>query len=259
MIDEKAVISPTAKIAKNVSIGPFSVIGPEVEIGSGTSIDSHVVIQGKTKIGKDNKIFCFCSIGAPPQSIKYANEPTSVEIGDGNTIREYCSINKGSTVPGYGVTKLGDNNFIMAYSHIAHDCTIGNGNIFANEATLAGHVVIGNFVGLGGSVKILQFSRLADYCFITGATNISKDVPPFLLVSGLHGEVKPYGLNLVGLKRRGFSAETILNLKRAYSIIYRQGLTIPDAIKALKEMLVVCPEVQGFIDVLQKNKRGVVR
>lgn len=258
MIHKSAVISSKAKIAAQVSIGPYAVIEDDVEIGTGTVIGAHTIISGNTKIGKNNKIFPFTSIGTEPQHKQYAGEPTGLEIGDNNVIREYCSIHRG-TVQGHGFTKIGNDNFLMAYTHIAHDCILGNDITFANNATLAGHVTVGDHVGLGGFVKVLQFCSLGPYSFISGDTDLTKDVLPFVLVSGLHGEVKTYGLNLIGLKRHGFSEEKLKNLKQAYNIICRTDLPIEEIILALEAMLVECPEAQMFIDVLRKSKRGVVR
>jgi UDP-N-acetylglucosamine acyltransferase len=258
VIDKNALISAGAKIAKDVEIGPFTVIGPKVEIDSGTKIGSHVVIQGNTKIGKNNKIFHFVSLGAEPQSIRYKDEPTSLEIGNDNTIHEYASIHRG-TVEGRGVTKIGNHNFLMAYTHIAHDCVLGNDIIMANNATLAGHVTVGNFVGFGGFVVVLQFCTFGDYCFIAGNTGIIKDVLPYVLVSAQHGTVKTYGLNVIGLKRRGFTKETLQCLKHAYKIISRKDLTIRQIIPELEIMQTTCPEVKRFIEMLKNSKRGVIR
>ena len=258
MIDKNAIVVLGAKIAPDVYVGPFSVSGEEVEIGAGSWIGPHVVIQGKTTIGKNNKVFQFASIGADPQHTKYAGEDTSVEIGDNNVFHEYCSIHRG-TVQGHKVTKIGDRNFLMAYTHVAHDCILGNDNIFANTATLAGHVTIGNNIVLGGFVKILQFCTLGDYCFIAGDTGITKDVLPYVFVSALHGQAKTYGLNLIGLKRHGFSVEVLHTLKHAYNIICRQGLGVEEAITALNKMLPDCQEIVPLIEILSKTKRGIVR
>ncbi len=258
MIDSRAVIESGAKIAPNVSIGPFSVIGKDVEIGEGTCVGPHVVIEGHTKIGRNNKFYQFASIGAVPQHKMYAGEDTLTEIGDGNTFREFCSIHRG-TVQGRGTTKIGNNNFIMNYVHIAHDCIIGNETIFTNNASLAGHVVVGNYVNLGGFAKVVQFCTLGDYCFIAGATDISKDVPPFLLVGGYYEHLKIYGLNRIGLKRHGFSDETLKSLDTAYELIYRKNLTTRQVIPILEEMVPHCKEVQLFVDMLKNTKRGIIR
>lgn len=258
MIHQYAVVNPKAKIGASVEIGSFTMIGPEVEIGDNTWVGPHVVIEGHTKIGRNNKIFQFASIGAPPQDKKYAGEDTRIEIGNDNFIREYCSIHCG-TPQGHKVTKIGNKNFLMNYVHVAHDCTLGNEVVLTNNAALAGHVSIGDYVVLGGFAKILQFCSIGAYGFIAGATDIVKDVPPYVIVSGYHNGAKVYGLNLVGLRRRGFSAETLRNLKHAYNIIYRKRLTVPNAILELEKMLTICPEVQLFIDSLKNAKHGIVR
>ena len=258
MIHEYAIVHNNAKIGKDVTIGPFSVIGEHVVIGDGTWIGPHVVIDGYTQIGCNNRIFQFASVGAPPQDKKYAGENTRTEIGDENFIREYCSIHCG-TPQGSGITKIGNKNFLMNYVHVAHDCVLENEIVLTNNVALAGHVHLGNYVVLGGFAKILQFCSIGEYSFIAGATDIIKDVPPYVLVSGYHNGAKTYGLNLVGLRRRGFSAETLRNLKHAYNIIYRKGLTVADAILELEKMLALCPHVQKFIDALRASKHGIVR
>jgi len=258
VISQHAIVHQNARLGKNVEIGPFTVIGEQVEIGDDCFIGPHVVIEGHTKIGRNNKIFQFASIGAPPQDKKYAGENTGIVIGDDNFIREYCSIHCG-TPQGRGITKIGNKNFLMNYVHVAHDCVLENEVVLTNNAALAGHVHLGNYVVLGGFAKILQFCTIGAYSFIAGATDVIKDVPPYVLVSGYHDGTKVYGLNLVGLRRRGFSAETLRNLKHAYNIIYRQGLTVPQAIVALEKMLAFCPEVQLFIDSLKHAKHGIVR
>jgi UDP-N-acetylglucosamine acyltransferase len=258
MIDSRAIIEPGAKIANNVEIGPFSIIGKDVEIGEGTQIGPHVVIEGHTKIGKNNKFYQFACIGGVPQHKKYAGEDTLTEIGDENVFREFCTIHRG-TIQGRGVTKIGNGNFIMNYVHIAHDCVIGNETIFTNNASLAGHVVVGNYVNLGGFAKVVQFCTLGDYCFVAGATDIAKDVPPYLLVGGYYEHLKIYGLNTIGLKRHGFSEETLKYLDMAYQIIYRQNLTTQQAIPELEKLVPQCKEVQLFIDMLRNSKRGIIR
>lgn len=258
MIDKNAIIHPNAKIAANVQVGPFSVIGADVEIGEGTWIGSHVVIEGKTKIGRNNKIFQFAAIGAEPQHKKYQGEPTTVEIGDENVIREFCTIHRG-TVQGRNSTVIGNQNFLMNYVHIAHDCILGNGVIFANNVTLAGHVTVGNYVNCGGFAKVLQFCSLGDYCFLAGATDIVKDVLPYVLVAGYYDNVKVYGLNVIGLRRHGFSEETIKTLDKAYDLIYRSNLLVVQVIPELEKLAQDCIEVRGFIEVLKNSKRGIVR
>jgi UDP-N-acetylglucosamine acyltransferase len=255
MIDVRSEIHPSARIAEGVTIGPWTFIGPDVEIGAGTDIGSHVVIKGPTRIGTHNKIYQFSSIGEDPQDKKYNGEKTLLEIGDNNVVREFCTLNRG-TVQGGGVTRIGNGNLLMAYVHIAHDCLIGNETIFANNASLSGHVTVNDFVILGGFSAVHQFCVLGDHSFIAGMARIVKDVLPFTLMTD---EAKPCGLNVEGLKRRGFLPETISNLKRAYKIIYRRGLTMPQAVDELREMLPVCPEIQLMMDVLERSERGISR
>lgn len=256
MIHETAIIDATARIAKNVHIGPWTIIGPHVEVGEGTWIGPHVVIQESTIIGKDNKIFQFASLGADSQDKKFRGEKTYLEIGDRNVIREFCTLNRGSTGEG-SKTIIGNDNLFMAYVHIAHDCVIGNHTIFANNATLAGHVTVEDYAILSGFSGSSQFCRIGSHAFLTMGSMIEKDVPPFVKVAGFYG--KPFGLNIVGMKRRGFAVETRLNLRRAYKTIYRNGLTIKDAMDQLQQMVAHCPEVQLFIDFIQNSDRGLVR
>lgn len=257
MIHPTAIIAPSAKIAESVEIGPFSVIGPEVEIGEGTWVGPHVVINGATKIGKQNKIFQFASVGEVSQDKKYAGERTFTEIGDRNVIREGVTIHRG-TSQDRGITKIGNDNLFMAYVHIAHDCVIGNGNTFANNAGIAGHVKIGDFVGISGFCGIHQFSHIGSHSFISHASIIIKDVPPYILVVG-GANATPCGINAEGLKRRGYSAAAITALKRAYKLIYRQGLRVPEAIEQLREMEAAAPEVKLLTDFLAASERGIIR
>lgn len=256
MIDHRAEIHPGAKIANNVTIGPWTVVGDQVEIGEGTTIGPHVVLHGPTKIGKNNHIFQFSSIGECPQDKKYQGEDTLLEIGDNNTIREFCTINRGTTQGG-GVTRIGNDNWIMAYVHIAHDCIVGNHTIFANNAALAGHVVVDDYVTLAAFSGIHQFCRIGEYSFIAKASYVTKDVLPYVLVSGYNASA--CGLNTVGLKRHGFSTDIVENLRRAYKIIFRQGLTVQQAIADLHELLVDCSEVRPLIQSLKTATRGIVR
>lgn len=255
-IDNRAIIDPTANIAEDVEIGPWSIIGPHVEIGAGTKIASHVVIKKHTKIGCNNNIHQFVSLGEDPQHVGYKGEPTRLEIGDNNIIREFSTLNRG-TVQGGGTTRIGNNNFIMCYVHIAHDCQIGNHTIFVNNASAAGHVHVDDYAMIGVFVGIHQYCKVGAYTFVTHAAMVSKDVLPYLLVAGQDPVVS--GLNLVGLKRRGFSEETINKLRQAYNVIFRQGLTVKQALVALQAMVNDCPEVQLFIDGLQNSTRGVIR
>jgi UDP-N-acetylglucosamine acyltransferase len=256
VIDKTAIIDSTARIADDVTIGPFSIIGPDVEIGSGTWIGPHVVIRGSTKIGSDNKIYQFASIGEDPQDKKYQGEQTYLEIGDRNVIREFCTFNRG-TIQDSTVTRIGDDNLFMAYVHIAHDCQVGSHTIFANNASLAGHVIVEDYAILGGFAGVFQSCRVGANSFASMGAMIDKDVPPFVKVSGYYA--KPFGLNTVGLQRRGFQSEKILELRRAYKTIYRKGFTVKEALEQLNEMVVTCPEIQMFIDFIIGSERGIVR
>ena len=257
MIDQTAIIHSSADINKNVSIGPYSVIGENVSIGSGTVIGSHVVITGPTTIGPNNKIFHFSSIGEDPQDKKFNKDKNSyLEIGANNTIREYVSINRG-TSDGGGKTIIGNNNWIMAYVHIAHDCIIGNNSTFANNTTLAGHVAIQDFVTLGGFTGVHQFCRIGSYSFSAISSVIVKDVPPYILVSG--NTAKPSGLNREGLKRNGFDADTINLLKKAYRIIYRESMTLSEALNELMELSVDSKSVNVMHSFISSSERGIVR
>ncbi len=257
MIDAHALIDPTADIDSDVEVGPYSIIGAKVQIASGSWIGPHVVIKGPTQIGHDNKIYQFASIGEVPQDKKYKGEPqTRLEIGDRNEIREYCTVNRG-TVQGGGVTRIGNDNWIMAYCHIAHDCDVGNKTIFANNTSLAGHVRIEDYVILGGFTLVHQFCAIGMHSFSGANTLIFKDVPPFVTVWGNRAEA--YGINKEGLRRRGFSSETIRALHQAYKIIYKQNLTTEQAIETLKELREKHPEVRQLATFLQQSKRGIVR
>ncbi|MCL5975177.1 MAG: acyl-ACP--UDP-N-acetylglucosamine O-acyltransferase [Gammaproteobacteria bacterium] len=256
MIHQTALIDPSAKIADDVSIGAYSVIGANVEIASGTKIASHVVINGPTKIGRNNRIFQFSSIGEEPQDKKYHGEPTLLEIGDNNLIRESVTINRG-TVQGGGITKVGSNNWIMAYVHIAHDCIIGDDNIFANNASLAGHVVVDQQVILGGFTLVSQFNHLGSHCFSAMGSVISRNVPPYVLVSGHMAE--PVGINLEGLRRRSFTDTQIRNIRQAYKLVYRSGLRMEQARARLQDIQQEAAELDIFIDFLDKQQGGIIR
>jgi UDP-N-acetylglucosamine acyltransferase len=258
MIDKHAIIHTSAVISKNVKIGPFTVIGANVEIGEGTEIAPHVVITGRTKIGRNNKIFQFASIGADPQDLKYQGEDTSLEIGDNNTFRECCTVNRG-TEQGGGVTRIGNSNLVMAYVHIAHDCILGNEIVLSNSTTFAGHVIVNDYAVFGGFAAISQFCNIGAYSFIGATTGINKDVLPYTLVSSHHGPAKTYGLNIVGLKRRGFSIEKIRQIEQAYFLLSKDNLTIKEALPKLEEMVKACPDIQLIIDMLKKSKYGVIR
>jgi UDP-N-acetylglucosamine acyltransferase len=257
MIDATAIIHPDARLDSDVSVGPYSVIGENVSIKSGTSIASHVVINGPTKIGSNNKIFNFCSLGSDPQDKKYQGENDSIlEIGSNNTIREYVSINRG-TGEGGGKTVIGSDNWIMAYAHIAHDCIVGNNTIFANNATLAGHVTIDDYAILGGFTGVHQFCRIGSYSFSAISSVIVKDVPPYVLVSG--NTAKPSGLNREGLKRHGFDTDTINLLRKAYKVIYRDGLILKDALEVLTDLSVESDKVDLMRSFIAASERGIVR
>ncbi|HHF7345531.1 TPA: acyl-ACP--UDP-N-acetylglucosamine O-acyltransferase [Legionella feeleii] len=256
MIDERAMIHSSAKLAKGVSVGPGSVIGADVEIGEGTWIGPHVVIQGPTVIGKNNKIFQFASVGDEPQDITYKGEPTRLEIGDNNIIREYCTISRG-TVKGGGVTHVGNGNYLMAYSHIGHDCMIGNSVTMVNHAALSGHVIVNDFAIIGPYAAVHQFCHIGAYAFIARATYVSKDVLPYVMIAG--HTTSACGINTVGLRRRGFSSSAIDHLRRAYKIIFRRGLTVQQAVAELELIQNDCPEVIPMIDALNQSTRGIVR
>jgi len=257
LIHSTVLIDPDARIGENVSIGPYSVIGQDVTIGEDTWIGSHVVIKGPTKIGKSNGIFQFCSIGDDPQDKKFNNDSNSMlEIGDHNVIREYCTINRG-TDHGGGKTIIGNDNWIMAYVHIAHDCNIGSNIIFANNTTLAGHVIVDDYAIFGGFTGIHQFCQIGKHCFTAIASVVVKDVPPYLIISG--NTARPNGLNREGLKRHGFKTETINLLRKAYKIVYREGLTVTLALEKLQDLAVKSAEVRYFAEFISQSKRGIVR
>lgn len=251
-----ALIDAAAQLAADVEVGAYSIIGPHVEIGPGCSIGPHVVITGRTRIGANNRIFQFVSLGEIPQDKKYNGEPTRLEIGSNNTIREFCTINIG-TAQDAGVTRVGDDNWIMAYSHVAHDCRVGSHTIFANNAQVAGHVVVDDYAILGGFTGVHQFCRIGAHAITGGSTLVLKDVPPYVTASG--NPAKPYGINAEGLKRRGFSAEAIAGLKRAYRTIYRTGDTVEQAQAALAQQVTACPEIRRLIDFLAVPGRGIIR
>ncbi|UCD84556.1 MAG: acyl-ACP--UDP-N-acetylglucosamine O-acyltransferase [Deltaproteobacteria bacterium] len=256
MIHKTAIVHPKAQLAEDVEIGPYTVIGENVKIGKGTSIGPHVVIEGWTEIGEENQIFQFASIGSSPQHAKYQGEPTRLKIGNRNIIREFATMNIG-TEGGEGITILGDDNFFMAYSHLAHDCIVGNNTIFANSATLAGHVIVEDFAILGGLAAIHQFVRVGSLAMVGAGSMVSQDVPPYTLAVG--DRAKLYGLNLIGLKRRKFPEETILKLKRAYRVVFNSKLKLSEAIKTVREKFADTPEVNNFIDFIANSKRGICR
>lgn len=256
LIHPSAVIHPGARIAADVSIGAYAVIGEHVTIGAGSQIGPHVVIEGVTSIGAQNRIFQFASIGAAPQDKKYAGEPTRLEIGDRNTIREFCTLNTGTVQDG-GVTRLGNDNWIMAYVHVAHDCMIGNNTILANNATLAGHVHLGDWVFLGGFTTIHQFCKIGAHAMTAFTAAVSQDVPPYVTAAG--NRAKPAGINSEGLRRRGFSSDAIAAIKRAYKTLYRQGLSLDEARQQLAEQGLQFAEVQLLVDFIASADRGIIR
>ncbi|NMG00862.1 acyl-ACP--UDP-N-acetylglucosamine O-acyltransferase [Aromatoleum toluolicum] len=256
MIHASAIVHPGAKLGENVSVGPYSIIGEHVEIGDNTRIGPHVVVEGRTKIGRDNEIFQFCSIGAAPQDKKYDEEPTLLEIGDRNTIREFCSFNVGTSQDA-GVTRIGSDNWIMAYVHVAHDCHVGDHTIFANNATLAGHVHVGDWAILGGFTGVHQFVRVGAHSFCGVGTVLLQDLPPYVTVAG--NPAKPHGINSEGLRRRGYSADGIAAIKRAYRALYRAGLSLDEARTRVGEIAGEHPEVAPFAAFIAASERGIVR
>jgi UDP-N-acetylglucosamine acyltransferase len=256
LIDPRAIVSPKAELHADVHVGPYALVADGVEIGRGTRIESHAVVKGPAAIGEDNRIFQFASIGDDPQDKKYRGEPTRLVIGDRNTIREYVTINRG-TAQDLGETRIGDDNWIMAYVHIAHDCVVGNETIFANAATLAGHVHVADYAFLGGFTGVHQFCRVGAHSFLSMYSHTGKDIPAYVMASGQPAE--PRGINVEGLRRRGFTAEQIRNLREAYKIVYRQGLKLEEAVAALTERAAEQPELQLLVDSLRDSVRGVVR
>jgi len=256
MIDPRAAIDPGAELDERVSVGPFAVIGPGVQIGAGTEIGPHAVIRGETRIGCDNRIFQFASVGEDPQDKKYAGEPTRLEIGDRNQIREFTTIHRG-TVQDNGVTRIGNDNLLMAYTHVAHDCQVGNNVIMANAASLGGHVRLDDWAILGGFAIVHQFCHIGAHSFAAMGSAIGKDVPPYVLVSG--NPAKPYGINVEGLRRRQFSSEQISCIKQAYKTLYQSGILLSDAIEQILADAPERPEIEGFVQFLQDSERSIVR
>lgn len=256
MIDPRAAVDPSAKIADDVEIGPWTYIGPDVEIGPGSVIASHVVVKGPTRIGANNKIFQFSSVGEDTPDLKYKGEPTWLVIGDNNVIREGVTIHRG-TVQDRGETTIGDNNLLMAYVHVAHDAVIGNNCVFVNNASVAGHVIVEDWAILAGYTLVHQFCRIGAHSFCGFGSHISKDVPAYVTVNGQPAEAKT--VNVEGMKRRGFSSDAITHIRRGYKVIYRQGLTMEEALEKLRLMQSDCAELDLLIESLEKSKRGIVR
>ncbi len=255
-IHPQAIIDPTAQLAEDVSVGPWSFIGPGVSIDAGTEVMSHVVVKGPTRIGKNNRIFQFASVGEDCQDKKYAGEPTELIIGDNNVIRESCTIHRG-TAQDQGVTQIGNNNLLMAYVHVAHDCVLGDNLILANAATLAGHVHVGDWAILGGGTMVHQFCHIGPHSMCAGGSIVLKDVPAYVMASGQSASA--HGLNTEGMKRRGFAPEVISQLKKAYKMVYRQGLTLQQALEKIEHELDMSEALEVFVGSLRDNSRGIVR
>jgi UDP-N-acetylglucosamine acyltransferase len=256
MIDSRAVISPLAQIEADVTIGPFSVIGPDVVVGARTWVGPHVVINGPTKIGADNRIYQFASVGDAPQDKKYRGEPTRLEIGDRNVIREFVTINRGTTHD-QGVTRIGSDNLLMAYAHVAHDCQLGDKIVMSNCATLGGHVEIGDWVIMGGLSAVHQHTKVGAHCFVANNAAVTRDVPPYVMAVGQ--PAVPHSVNSEGLKRRGFTAAQILNIRRAYRLLYRSGLKLNAALEQLEKIAVDQDEIQPFVAFIKRSSRSIVR
>ncbi len=259
VIHPTALIDSSARLGENVTIGAYSVIGADVEIGAGTTVGPHVVIEGPTRIGRDNRIYQFASLGAAPQDKKYGGEPTTLEIGDRNTIREFCTFNRG-TAQDAGATRVGNDNWIMAYVHLAHDCQVGDHAIFANNAQLAGHVHVGDWAILGGFTVVHQFVRIGAHCITGMGSILFQDVPPFVTAAG--NPCAPHGINSEGLKRRGYAPETIAAIKRAYKTLYRSGLKLEEAVAAIAADAKAQGELVPLAmlaDFLSAPGRGIIR
>jgi UDP-N-acetylglucosamine acyltransferase len=256
MIDPRAVIDPAAELAADVVVGPFAVIGANVTIGPGCRIGPHAVVLGPTQLGRNNQVFQFASIGDAPQDKKYKGEPTRLEIGDGNTFREYCTVNRGTTHD-LGVTRIGSDNWFMAYTHVAHDCQIGDHCILANFATLGGHVELGDWVIMAGFSGVHQFCKIGAHCFVANNAAVTRDVPPYLMVTGQPAE--PHSVNAEGLKRRGFTPDQIRNIRGAYKVLYRSGLKLAEATEQLKQLAAEQAELKPFVEFLATTTRSIVR
>jgi len=256
MIGNEPVIDPSAKIGKDVTIGPWTVIGPEVEIGDGCDIASHVVIKSHTRVGKNNRIFQFASVGEDPSDKKYHGEVSWLEMGDNNIVREGATLHRG-TESGGGITRIGSDNLFMPYTHVAHDCILGNHIIFSNNAAVSGHVIVEDWAILSGYAGVYQFLRIGAHSFVGGLTHINMDVPAYVVVKGTPAQ--PKGINITGLERRGFSKDSIRAIRQAYKIIYRQGLKIDEALKQLEPLVKEHAELQLLIDSIKASHKGIIR
>jgi len=256
MIGNEPVIDPSAKIGKDVTIGPWTVIGPEVEIGDGCDIASHVVIKSHTRLGKNNRIFQFASVGEDPSDKKYHGEVSWLEMGDNNIVREGATLHRG-TESGGGITRIGSDNLFMPYTHVAHDCILGNHIIFSNNAAVSGHVIVEDWAILSGYAGVYQFLRIGAHSFVGGLTHINMDVPAYVVVKGTPAQ--PKGINITGLERRGFSKDSIRAIRQAYKIIYRQGLNIDEALKQLEPLVKEHSELQLLIDSIKASQKGIIR
>lgn len=256
MIDPRAIIAPDAELGEGVEVGAYSIIGAGVKIGAGTWVGPHAVINGPTTLGRENRVFQFASVGDAPQDKKYRGEPTRLEVGDRNVFREFCSVNRG-TVGGRGVTRIGDENLFMAYSHVGHDCIVGSHCVMSNCTALAGHVELGDWVILSGYSGIHQFCKVGAHSFLANNAAVTRDVPPYLLVAGTPAE--PKGVNSEGLKRRGFAAGQIANIRGAYRLLYRSGLKLAEATEQLRALAADQPELLPFVQFLAASERSIVR
>lgn len=256
MIHPTAIVDSAAELATDVCVGPYAIIGPGVVIGSGTSIGPHAVVRGPTRIGKDNRIFQFASVGEDPQDKKYGGEVTYLEIGDRNVIREFATIHRG-TIQDRGLTRIGDDNLFMAYTHVAHDCAVGKRVIMANSASLAGHVQVHDSAILGGFSLVHQFCKIGQYSFSAMGSVINRDIPPYVMVGG--SPTKPHGINSVGLERQGFSSEAVRQIRKAYKVVYKNGLKLDEAIRVVEKMAVETPELLCMVDFLKHTGRSIIR
>jgi UDP-N-acetylglucosamine acyltransferase len=260
MIHPTAIIDPDARLGEGVEVGPYTVIGPKVTIGDGCSISSHVQIASHVRMGKGNRVSSFASIGAPPQDLKFKGEDTWVEIGEGTTVREYVTVNRG-TAQGAGVTRVGNHTLLMAYCHLAHDCQVGSRVVMANAATLGGHVEVGDGAIIGGLVGVHQFVRIGEYAIVGALSGVPQDVPPYVIAVVARPQKAPslYGLNHIGLKRNKFTEEVISALKKAYRILFRSGAPMRDAVAKVEAEVELLPEVRRLLDFIRSSKRGVLR